>query len=136
MTLIDSSAWIELFRASGSPAHRRLKALIASGEELLTTGPVSMELLAGAASASDRRRIRAALAACRRLPVSGERDWEDAAFVYVACRGGGVTPRRLLDCLIAAIAIRDGVPLLAQDRDFELIADHTPLQLAPAPADG
>ena len=43
----------------------------------------------------------------------------------------GITPRRLLDCLIAAVAIRTGVPVLAQDRDYELIAEHTPLELAP-----
>jgi hypothetical protein len=30
----------------------------------------------------------------------------------------------------AALAIRNDAPILAQDRDYELIAEHTPLQLA------
>ena len=35
----------------------------------------------------------------------------------------------MLDCLLAAVAIREGVPLLHNDRDFEVLARHTPLEL-------
>jgi predicted nucleic acid-binding protein len=130
MSLIDSSAWIELFRATRTQTHERLRELISAGEALETTEPVAMELLAGARTARDRRRIRGALAACRLLSVDNAADWEDAAAVYQSCRRSGETPRRLLDCLIAAVAIRAGVPILARERDFELIARHTPLELA------
>lgn len=130
MSLIDSSAWIELLRGTGSATHRRLKERISSGGELVTTQPVAMELLAGTRNPGDRRRIKGALAACRMVSVDNAGDWEDAAGIYLSCRRAGATPRRLLDCLIAAIAIRAGVPILAQDRDYELIAEHTPLELA------
>jgi predicted nucleic acid-binding protein len=46
------------------------------------------------------------------------------------CRRGGETPRKLSDCLIAAVAIRTGAELLAADAAFEAIARHTPLGLA------
>jgi predicted nucleic acid-binding protein len=130
MSLIDSSAWIEFFRATGTDTHQRLRELIASGEQIETTEPVAMELLAGAGAAPDRRLIRGALAACRLVSVDNSADWGDAAAVYRSCRQSGEAPRRLLDCLIAAIAIRAGVPILARDRDFELIARHTALELA------
>jgi predicted nucleic acid-binding protein len=130
MSLIDSSAWIELFRATRSQTHERLRELISAGEALETTEPVAMELLAGARTAGDRRRIKGALAACRLLSVDNAADWEDAAAVYQSCRRAGETPRRLLDCLIAAVAIRAGVPILARDRDYQLIARHTSLELA------
>ena len=129
MSLIDSSAWIELFRATRSQTHERLRLLISAGEEMETTEPVAMELLAGARSARNRRRIKRALAACRLVSVDAA-DWEDAAALYQRCRLSGETPRRLLDCLIAAVAIRAGVPILARDRDFELIARHSSLELA------
>jgi hypothetical protein len=129
VTLVDTSAWIELLRGTGSAVHLRLRELVRGGDELATTGPVSMELLAGARTPTHARRIRAALAACRTLEVRGTRDWEDAAALYLTCRLAGLTPRKLLDCLIAAVAIRAGVPVLAQDRDFELIAEHTALEL-------
>ncbi|MGZ4694199.1 MAG: PIN domain-containing protein [Acidimicrobiales bacterium] len=40
----------------------------------------------------------------------------------------GSTIRKLDDFLIAAVAIRHGVPLLHEDRDFETIARHTRLE--------
>jgi hypothetical protein len=130
MSLIDSSAWIEMFRDTGSATDARLRALISGGEELETTEPVAMELLAGVRSARDRLRIQRTLAACRLVSVDNAADWEDGAGIYQSCRLAGETPRQLLDCLIAAVAIRAGVPILARDRDFELIARHTPLELA------
>jgi hypothetical protein len=130
MSLIDASAWIEMFRDTGSPTDARLRALISGGEELETAEPVAMELLAGARSARDRRRIRRTLAACRLVSIDNAADWEDAAAIYQSCRHAGETPRRLSDCLIAAVAIRVGAPILARDRDFELIARHTSLELA------
>jgi predicted nucleic acid-binding protein len=130
LTLIDSSAWIELFRATGSATHERLKRELGSEAELVTTEPVAMELLAGARDPLTRRRIKGALAACRMVSVRNAGDWEDAAGIYLTCRREGVTPRRLLDCLISAIAIRARVPVLAQDRDYDAIAAHTALELA------
>lgn len=129
--LIDSSAWIEFFRATGGPAHLELRRRIESGAELATTGPVAMELLAGAGAGAgaEVRLIRGVLGGCRMLRVRVE-DWEGAAGVYAECRRAGSTPRRLLDCLIAAVAIRAGTPVLARDRDFTQIARHTALELA------
>jgi predicted nucleic acid-binding protein len=131
VTLVDSSAWIEYLRATGSRVDLRLTELIEAGdEELLTAPPVMMELLAGAETEFDMRRVGTALAACSDVGVSLRSDWEDAAWLFLTCRRAGVTPRQLIDCLIAAVAIRVGAPVLAQDRDYELISEHTPLQLA------
>jgi len=129
LTLIDTSAWVEFFRATGSVAHRRLKAMQENDAEILTTEPVTMELLAGVSSPADRIRVKRTLAACRLVSIRNDADWDDAASIYAACRRSGATPRELLDCLIAAVAIRAGAPILAQDRDFELIAKHTPLEV-------
>jgi len=90
-----------------------------------------MELLAGVQSAADRRRVKGLLAACRMVPVRNTEDWEGAAAIYATCRRAGGTPGALLDCLIATVAIRAGIPVLAQDRDFDVIAEHTRLELAP-----
>jgi predicted nucleic acid-binding protein len=55
-----------------------------------------------------------------------------AANIYRACRRAGITPRRLIDCMIATIAIRSGAELLATDRAFADIATVVPLRLATA----
>ena len=132
MTLVDSSAWIELFRATGSETHLRLKAALESRAVLATTDVVLMEILAGARDDDERDWLRRFLYDRRFLRVQGTADFESAAEIHRLCRRGGETPRRLTDCLIAAIAIRKGAELLCLDSDFETIARHTPLRLAAA----
>ena len=43
--------------------------------------------------------------------------------LYARCRWQGLAVRSPNDCVVAAVAITSGLPLLAQDRDFESI-DH------------
>lgn len=130
MTLIDTSAWVEYLRGTGSPAHARVRMLLGEPGELVTTEPVMLELLAGTRTERERNDVRGTLAGCQAELVISPGDWEGAASIFRACRQRGVTPRKLLDCLIAAVAIRIDVPVLAHDRDFELIARHTPLRIA------
>ena len=129
MILADTSAWIEFARHTGSPANVRVRELV-SQRELATTDPVLMELLAGARSAGQRRRVRQLLALCAFVPVAGPGDYEAAAEVYARCLRGGETVQSQLDCLIAAVAIRTSTPVLHADADFDVIARHTPLEIA------
>ena len=46
-------------------------------------------------------------------------------------RVAGVTPRSLTDCLVAQVALREDVPLLARDRDFEAIASVCGMRMHP-----
>lgn len=129
MILIDTSAWVEFLRGTGSPAHLRLKRELAGGAELASTDVVAMELLAGARDDAHREQLRRMLYSLEALPVDGPGDYECAADLYRACRAGGETPRKLSDCLIAAVAIRHGAELLSADVDFTVIARHAPLRL-------
>jgi len=125
--LVDSSAWIEFQRATGSPAHRRLRQAIEADEQLATTGIVILEVLAGARDARHARALSRLLGRCLLLRVREPSDHEVAARLYRDCRSAGMTVRRLPDCLIATLAIRTGCQLLHQDSDFGLIAKHAPL---------
>jgi predicted nucleic acid-binding protein len=128
--LVDSSAWIEFLRATGSPTHLRLRSALQQGVELAGTDMIVMEILAGARDDDDRDRLRRLLHGIEFLAVEGPADYEQAAELYRACRAGGETPRKLTDCLIATVAIRNGAALLCEDTDFTAIARHSPLQLA------
>jgi predicted nucleic acid-binding protein len=130
--LVDSSAWVEFLRATGSSAHIRLRAALREGAELASTDVVVMEILAGARDDSDRDRLRRLLYGLEFLGVDGPSDYERAAELYRRCRRGGETPRKLTDCLIATVAIRNGAELLCEDADFLAIARHAPLRLAAA----
>ena len=130
MILIDTSAWVEFLRATGSPAHLRVRSALAQDVELASTDVVVMEVLAGARDDSHRDELRRLLYGCVLLAVQGPSDYEQAAELYRACRRQGETPRKLTDCLIAAVSIRNDAELLHADADFLAIARHTPLRLA------
>lgn len=127
MILVDSSAWIELLRATDSPADLRLTSAIAADEPLATMGLILLEILAGARDERHARDLRRLLDRCHHLSLEDPFDFESAAALYRACRREGLTIRRLPDCLIAAVAMRTGTPLLHMDADFDAIALHAPL---------
>jgi predicted nucleic acid-binding protein len=126
--LVDTSAWIELLRATGHPVHVTLRHHLERRSPIATTEPIIMELLAGARSRAEHSRLRARLIALPRLTVRGLADFEAAAELYRACRGHGGTVRKLIDCLIAAVAVRENATMLHNDRDFETLARHTRLR--------
>jgi predicted nucleic acid-binding protein len=63
------------------------------------------------------------------LLLTDTADYETAAALYRSCRRGGETVRKLIDCLIAAVAIREHVAVLHRDTDFEVLARHTALHV-------
>jgi len=131
MILPDSSAWIEEMRATRSPVHLALRRLLGEGAAIAVTEPVIMELLAGARS---KREVSATRRRMLAFPLLGVRDlvtYERASAVWRACRRAGEPVRNTLDCLIAAVAIREGATVLHADRDFDVIARHTPLRIEP-----
>lgn len=126
MILIDTSAWIEFLRDTGSAVCERVDAVLA--EEIATCHPIRMELLAGARDEEHLNSLRGLLARGSLLPTEPT-DYEEAAALYRTCRRQGETVRKLIDCLIAATAIRTSATLLHSDGDFDVLARHTALQL-------
>jgi predicted nucleic acid-binding protein len=126
--LADSSAWIEYLRRTESPADLRIDELIARGGPLVTTEVVVMELLMPARV--DTVAIDRLLGRFPLLPVGGLETYALAAELHRECRRGGETVRRPTDCLIAAVALREGAAVLHRDADFDVLARHTALQLA------
>jgi predicted nucleic acid-binding protein len=124
MILVDTSIWIELL--AGSPGVTVLEEQLL---QFVTCGPVVQEVLQGlrAGPASDAFRER--FLAIPRVgdPVSLDL-YVAAADIYRQGRRKGLTIRSATDCLIAAIAIRNAVPVWHRDRDFEAIAGFTGLE--------
>ena len=87
-----------------------------------------MEVLAGGRDEAHLRLLRRILARPVLLPTY-RTDYDAAAALYRRCRRQGTTIRSMLDCLIAAVAIRNGVPVLHSDADFDALARHTELEV-------
>jgi len=123
--VIDTSAWIEFLRDTGSPVCIRVDQLL--GDDVATCDPIRMEVLAGARDERHLVDLRRLLARASVIPTQPT-DYEEAAALYRICRRNGETVRRLIDCLIASITIRAGLSILHADADFEVLARHTDLR--------
>jgi predicted nucleic acid-binding protein len=127
--VVDTSAWVEYLRATGSRSDRLLTDAIRKGHEVLVPDVVRLELLAGAADEPAAHDLRRLLARCTAVPAASPADHDAAASSYRAARRSGRTVRSLVDCLVAAVALRVDAPVLARDRDFEVLAEISPLRL-------
>jgi predicted nucleic acid-binding protein len=124
--LIDTSAWVEFLRDTKSPVCVRVDKLL--NGDIASCEPVRMEILAGARDERHLGDLRGLLARATLIHTEAI-DYEEAAALYRVCRRSGETVRKLIDCLIASIAIRTGSSILHYDTDFDVLAHHSALQI-------
>ena len=123
MYLVDTSVWEDFLRGEATPQIRTLKDLL-SGEDIVGIAPIILqEILQGADSAERFETWRKVFSDlfCY-VPKDPVESHVAAARLYQDCRKVGKAPRSSNDCLIAQIAIENGLTLLHNDRDFNAIA--------------
>ena len=129
--IVDTSVWIEFLTTSRSPASRWLADRIAANSRVIVPEVVLMELLIGTTDESKAAVRRRLLQRFDIEPLAPLRDAEDAAAIHRRCRRGGDTVGSLIDCQVAAMALRMGVVVAHRDRDYETIRAHCGLQTKP-----
>lgn len=123
MVLVDTSIWIDYLGPRPGTGAARLDALVASGAPFALTPVILQEILQGARSRREFRRLRDTLITQRFIfPRDPVRSYVSASEIYFRCRRAGVTPRSTIDCLIVQIAIENNAQLLHNDADFDRIA--------------
>ncbi|WP_226344680.1 type II toxin-antitoxin system VapC family toxin [Agilicoccus flavus] len=132
MILVDTSAWVELDRATGSAVDLALADLIATDGPIAVTEPIVMEVCAGARTDARERDLRRLLARCHLARVDAAADFNGAVTIDRTCRRAGITPRGLIDCVIAAVALRGAHEVLVRDGDLVGVARIMELRLHPA----
>ncbi len=131
MILIDTSAWIEYFRGTGSTAALEVRRLLSDeADQLAMCEPVAMEILCGATNDDTRTRLERLVNGLPSLSVDNAVDFRTAADIYRTARRAGETIRSINDCLIAAVAIRHHARIVHRDADFAVIARMTSLDAA------
>lgn len=125
MVLVDTSAWIEVFR---KPPRLAIEDVV-DFDEIVTCLPVVQEVLQGFTTEDAFRVGRDAMLA---LPMveSPLRDdvFVEAVDLYRRARRAGITVRSGVDCVIAACAIRHDLTVLHNDRDYPALAKVSSLQ--------
>ena len=128
MIVADTSAWVALFRGRGDPVAAELKSRLQQRERTLITDVILAEVLQGARSEEHAAELAAHLERFSVLRLRNLDDFRRAAALYRTARRAGITLRGTVDCLIASVCIRDGLPLLHADADFDRLASVSPLR--------
>jgi predicted nucleic acid-binding protein len=122
--IIDTSVWIEYFRGNDSTAGRWVAERIEAGSALVVPEVVLMELLIGTTEEQTASLWRRFLLRFTIEPLAPIRDSENAAEIHRRCRRAGNTVRSLIDCQVAAIALRLDLEIAHRDWDFDVIATN------------
>jgi predicted nucleic acid-binding protein len=123
--LIDTSVWVEFLNGRPGKGSDRVEALAQEPDSIVITEPVLMEIRAGA-TRLQLARIDSVLGRFAVRGVQPARDFHAAGDLYRGARQRGFTVRSMVDCLIAAVAIRTNTVILHRDRDFEVLAAIAP----------
>ena len=129
MILVDTSVWIKFFNQARDPDAAHLRDLIDHGADLALTDLILTEILQGI---QDEQRVERVRTFLFDFPIFRARSIETflhAAQLYRRCRQRGMTVRKTIDCVIAAVAIEDTLDLFHDDRDFDAIARCAPLAI-------
>lgn len=122
--IVDTSVFVEYLRGSTSQADVWLTEQLSARSALVVPEVVVMELLIGTTDETRAQSWRRLLQRFEIEPLAALRDSEDAAAIHRRCRRAGQTVRSLIDCQVAAMALRMNLPVVHRDRDFEVIAAH------------
>lgn len=122
MILVDTSVWVDFFRGSNSIQRGALHGLIEDEDDICTTEIIITEILQGIKSDGDFDDIKEYLLDLPIFSANGIETYLKAAGIYRACRKKGKTVRKTVDCIIASVAIENGLILLHKDNDFDQIA--------------
>lgn len=107
MIVVDTTVWIDFFQGAETPEDLHLQRLITEGKSLALIDLIFYPILRMEQLAT----------------------FEHAARIYRTCRRRGLTVRKTIDCLIAALCIEEDIELFHKDADFDAIARIAPLKV-------
>jgi predicted nucleic acid-binding protein len=127
--LVDSSVWIDYFRAADTPQVALLDSYF--GSSRLAVGDlIAAEVLQGVRDDREFKWVKKTLDAFEHVDLAGYELAIRASENYRLLRDRGITVRKTIDTLIATHCIENGLTLLHADRDFLPFAQHLGLKVA------
>jgi predicted nucleic acid-binding protein len=118
MVIVDTTVWIDYFRAISNPETEWLDDELGR-RRLGLTDVILCEVLQGVRDERTAVDVERQLRKLQVFQSGGVELASDAARNYRLLRTRGRTVRKTIDCLIATFCIREQHPLLHRDRDFD-----------------
>jgi predicted nucleic acid-binding protein len=129
MVIVDTSAWVEFFRAGRSAVAEKVDRCL--GGDLVGIGDlIYCEVMQGLHSPRERKRVGSLFLSLPRFEMVGFAVAEKSAANYRLLRSRGVTVRKTIDVLIGTFCAERGFEILHNDRDFTLMVPHIGLRIA------
>ena len=128
MILVDTSVWIDFFANRETSQVESLVNAIQSREDLCICGVIFTEILQGIKNKKEHDAVYTTISTVRFLDMPRD-TFILAAEIYRSLRERGITIRKAIDCMIAAVAIENNIFLLHNDVDFSHIAKGTNLKI-------
>jgi len=125
--IVDTTVWIDFFAGRTEPHTSALESFIKRRYDICICGIILMEVLQGIRKEKDYKKVKGLFDKLIFLPMEYS-SFIKAAEIYRSLRRRGITIRKSLDCLIASVAIEYDIPLLHNDKDFNLIEKHCGLK--------
>jgi predicted nucleic acid-binding protein len=120
VVLVDTTVWVDFFNNKNTPHVQALERLVTEEQDVCTCGVILSEVLQGIRKDRDYRKTLSRFDTFLFLPMD-RHTFVKAAELYRTLRRRGITIRKTVDCMIAAVAIEHGTPLLHNDKDFDAI---------------
>ena len=133
MIVVDTSIWVAFFNRAHDSKAFHLRDLINAAADLALTDLILTEILQGIRDEQRFERVRSYLLNFPVFRARGLQTFIHAAQLYRRCQRSGVTVRKTIDCLIAAVTIEHGLELFHDDRDFDAIARYARLAIYHVP---
>lgn len=131
MVLVDTTVWIDFFAGRELPHVTALESLITNREDICICGIILTEVLQGIRERMEYEKTKNLFNTMILLPMP-YRVFLEAANIYRSLRRKGITIRNSVDCMIASVAIENGIMLLHNDKDFVPIEKHFRLKALPS----
>jgi predicted nucleic acid-binding protein len=128
LIVVDTSVWLDFFRGARTAHVDRLFEFL-ERDLVAITDLVLTEILQGVRENRVGRRVQHRLGVLATFRLEALDDFHRAAALYRRARDRGLTVRRTVDCLIASVCIRERLPILHNDADFDRLAACTELEV-------
>jgi predicted nucleic acid-binding protein len=129
MILVDTSVLIQFFKGINSEGAKKFSIVLQRKIPFGINSLIFQEVLQGAGSEKEYLILKKYLESQRFYHLKDPVDsFVKAAKIYLDCRKKGITIRSTIDCLIAQTALENGLVLLHEDSDFDLMSKVIPLK--------
>jgi predicted nucleic acid-binding protein len=128
MIIVDTTVWIDFFSNNQGTHVFQLEHALKNNRDICICGVILTEILQGIHDDKQYEITKMHLDNLIFLSMNYH-TFIQSANIYRFLRKKGITIGKPIDCMIAAVAIENDIPLLHNDRDFEYIEKHLNLKV-------